>query len=90
MRRAFLALLGLSVIAALVAAVAWARPNLVPRWARFGEAKVVKDYGLYCKEHGVPEKFCTLCHPELKDKLLLLPGARQHPGRDLHALPPRG
>jgi len=30
-----------------------------------------EDYGLYCKEHGVPEKFCTLCHAELKDKLLL-------------------
>ena len=29
------------------------------------------DYGPYCKEHGVPEKFCTICHPELKDKLLL-------------------
>lgn len=29
------------------------------------------DAGLYCEEHGVPEKFCTLCHPELKDKLLL-------------------
>lgn len=27
--------------------------------------------GLSCKEHGVPEKFCTLCHPELKGTLLL-------------------
>ena len=26
--------------------------------------------GLYCKEHGVPEKFCTLCHEELKGKLV--------------------
>jgi len=29
------------------------------------------DTGLYCKEHGVPEKFCTLCHEELKSKLQL-------------------
>ena len=29
------------------------------------------DAGLYCKEHGVPEKFCTLCHDELKQTLLL-------------------
>lgn len=26
--------------------------------------------GLWCEEHGVPEDKCTLCHPELKDKLL--------------------
>lgn len=30
-----------------------------------------KDAGLYCKEHGVPEEFCTLCHEELKKSLLL-------------------
>jgi len=30
-----------------------------------------EDYGLYCTEHGVPEKFCTLCHEELKESLLL-------------------
>ena len=30
-----------------------------------------EDAGLFCKEHGVPEKFCTICHPELKGKLLL-------------------
>jgi cobalt-zinc-cadmium efflux system membrane fusion protein len=29
--------------------------------------------GLYCDEHGVPEAFCTKCHPELADKLLLCP-----------------
>ncbi len=29
------------------------------------------DSGLYCKEHGVPEAYCTLCHPDLKTKLLL-------------------
>lgn len=36
------------------------------------ESKAGKvDYGLFCDEHGVPEKFCTLCHPELKKTLLL-------------------
>jgi hypothetical protein len=30
---------------------------------------------LMCKEHGVPEKFCTLCHPELKSRLLM---CREH------------
>ena len=54
----------------------WARINLekLPAWARFGEkarAAPGEDAGLYCKEHGVPEKFCTLCHGELKDKLML-------------------
>jgi cobalt-zinc-cadmium efflux system membrane fusion protein len=29
------------------------------------------DAGLFCREHGVPEKFCTLCHEELKSKLLM-------------------
>jgi cobalt-zinc-cadmium efflux system membrane fusion protein len=28
------------------------------------------DVGLFCQEHGVPEKFCTLCHDELKSKLV--------------------
>ena len=54
---------------------AWARinPEKLPTWARFGAktATPAEDAGLYCKEHGVPEKFCTLCHPELKDKLML-------------------
>jgi cobalt-zinc-cadmium efflux system membrane fusion protein len=35
------------------------------------------DDGLYCKEHGVPEKFCTLCHDELKSSLLL---CKEHGG----------
>ncbi len=26
---------------------------------------------LMCIEHGVPERFCILCHPELKSKLLM-------------------
>src|SRR5437763_11994381 len=54
----------------------WARidPEKLPTWARFGEkpaATAAEDAGLYCNEHGVPEKFCTLCHEELKEKLML-------------------
>src|SRR3954468_7404841 len=52
--------------------LAVARPDLVPAWARLRPApEASADSGLYCKEHGVPEKFCTLCHPELKETLLL-------------------
>ena len=53
---------------------AWARinPEKLPTWARFGgQTPAAEDAGLYCKEHGVPEKFCTLCHEELADKLML-------------------
>jgi len=47
-------------------------PEKLPTWARFGgAAQVALDAGLYCKEHGVPEKFCTLCHKQLEDKLML-------------------
>jgi membrane fusion protein, heavy metal efflux system len=60
--------------AVVVAGVGSLRPDLVPGWARIGAAHGgAKEYGPYCEEHGVPEKFCTLCHPELKDKLLLCP-----------------
>ncbi|QDV39334.1 efflux RND transporter periplasmic adaptor subunit [Tautonia plasticadhaerens] len=57
----------------------WARidPGRLPAWARIGAEVPATaeafDYGLYCKEHGVPEKFCTLCHPELEETLLLCP-----------------
>jgi membrane fusion protein, heavy metal efflux system len=65
-----LSLLGSAALAGL--AMAWARPDLVPAWAKIGApATQTADSGLFCKEHGVPEKFCTLCHEELKDKLLL-------------------
>lgn len=73
MKRAFFALLGVIAVVGLVAAVAYVRPGLVPEWARFGKAGVHEsaDAGLFCKEHGVPEKFCTICHPKLKQTLLL-------------------
>ena len=66
-----------SFIALIVAglagvAVAVVRPRWMPAWARFGSPPpATEDAGLYCKEHGVPEKFCTLCHKELEDKLML-------------------
>src|SRR5512135_79750 len=53
---------------------AWAciNPEKLPTWARFGgQAPAAEDAGLYCKEHGVPEKFCTLCHPEVAKKYKL-------------------
>src|SRR4051794_8268416 len=65
-----LAVLGLLAIAC--AGVAALRPDLAPPWARIGPVQG-PDAGLYCEEHGVPEKFCTTCHPDLKEKLLLCP-----------------
>lgn len=67
-------LLAICIILPLAAAigVAATRPDLLPAWAR-GPANAhaeSDDGGLRCVEHGVPEKFCTLCHPELKGKLL--------------------
>lgn len=67
-------IIALCIILPLAAAigVATARPDLLPKWAR-GPAPALAeadDGGLRCVEHGVPEKFCTLCHPELKTKLL--------------------
>jgi cobalt-zinc-cadmium efflux system membrane fusion protein len=62
----------ISVGVVVAAGLALIRPQLVAPWAG-GTAAQAKGYGLYCKEHGVPEKFCTLCHAELEDKLLLCP-----------------
>ncbi|RUL87012.1 efflux RND transporter periplasmic adaptor subunit [Tautonia sociabilis] len=75
--------IALVVVAATGAGLAVARPDLVPAWAGIDPARLPSwarlaaaapgpvDYGLYCKEHGVPEKFCTLCHEELTGTLLL-------------------
>ena len=61
------------VVAALAGVgLAVARPDLVPAWARIAPApKAAEDSGLFCEEHGVPERFCTLCHEELKKTLML-------------------
>ncbi|WP_422924708.1 efflux RND transporter periplasmic adaptor subunit [Singulisphaera sp. PoT] len=70
-----LAVPGVIVLAGV--AVAVAKPDLIrnhivrPLLAFAGEKKAEDDGGLYCKEHGVPEKFCTLCHEELKKTLQL-------------------
>ncbi len=74
------------VIALLIIgmALAAARPEWLPAGllARLPLAKPgggghpgSDDVGLYCKEHGVPEKFCTLCHEEL---LKTLPLCEEH------------
>lgn len=59
------------VTAGIVVAVA--RPHWMPGWARIGEKTTLptEAAGLYCNEHGAPEKFCTLCHDELKSQLML-------------------
>lgn len=75
MKRALVSSLSVVVAVVLIGcAVAVARPDWLPAWARArvgAEEQGTEDAGLFCKEHGVPEKFCTLCHPELKDKLML-------------------
>ncbi len=48
-----------------------ARPDLLPSWARIRMPAASSETALRCKEHGVPEKFCTLCHKELKSSLML-------------------
>jgi membrane fusion protein, heavy metal efflux system len=83
-RKVILTFVALLVMSAAGVAVAVARPQWIPAWARInpetlpnwarlgGEAPdKAEDSGLYCQEHGVPEKFCTLCHKELEDKLML-------------------
>ncbi len=75
MKRPILVTLGLGT-AALIAflGVNVARPNLLPSWARIALAspsEAPQGAGLFCAEHGVPEAFCTLCHEDLKTKLLL-------------------
>ena len=79
-------ILATAISVALGLGVAVGRPEWAPAWARIetgwlpswvrdqgpGAAGAV-DYGLYCREHGVPEKFCTLCHEELQQELLLCP-----------------
>src|SRR5262245_227651 len=73
MKRIALGLLAACAAIVLVGlGLSWTRPDLVPQWARLrAPAAASADAGLYCKEHGVPEKFCTLCHEELKKTLML-------------------
>jgi cobalt-zinc-cadmium efflux system membrane fusion protein len=55
--------IGLGVVAA--------KPGWLPSWTRPASVAGGKEAGLFCKEHGVPEKFCTICHEELKTALVL-------------------
>ena len=74
MKKALLgALAAVGIIAVAGVALAVMRPDLLPAWAKPPAQAQVADSGPFCEEHGVPEKFCTLCHPELKEKLLLCP-----------------
>ena len=54
-------------------AVAAARPTWLNAgaWLDAPPASSEEDAGLYCQEHGVPEKFCTICHEEMKNTLRL-------------------
>lgn len=70
----FGSLVVLSILAIAGVTVAVLRPDLTPAWAMLRpDAASVAESGSYCEEHAIPEKFCTYCHPELKDKLLLCP-----------------
>ncbi|MBV8281643.1 MAG: efflux RND transporter periplasmic adaptor subunit, partial [Candidatus Eremiobacteraeota bacterium] len=63
------AIVGMAIIGLGLAAF---RPDLLPAWARpQGSAASSAETVLQCKEHGVPEKFCTLCHKELKTSLMV-------------------
>lgn len=52
-------------------ALAAFRPDLMPARLRPQGPAASAETALQCKEHGVPEKFCTLCHKELKTSLML-------------------
>ena len=61
---AVLAVLGAVAAAGVVAArLGWQPPDWI------GGIFGLERAGEFCKEHGVPEKFCTLCHADLKSKL---------------------
>ncbi len=67
------AVAAVGIIAITGVALAVLRPDLLPAWAKPPAQAQGADSGLFCDEHGVPEKFCTICHPELKNTLLLCP-----------------
>jgi cobalt-zinc-cadmium efflux system membrane fusion protein len=64
------AMIAMAVAAAASLGTGCSQPS-APTGAAETASVAGEDAGLYCKEHGVPEKFCTLCHEELKESLLL-------------------
>jgi len=75
-RKLILGCAGVVIVSLLGLVLARARPD----WVRTQVGRILAssetkkgedDGGLYCKEHGVPEKFCTLCHEEIKKTLPL-------------------
>lgn len=77
MKRLLIAALGLGTTALIAyLGVSATRPEVLPSWARLvsaNQSQTPESAGLFCAEHGVPEAFCTLCHEDLKKKLLLCP-----------------
>ena len=69
------AALAAAIVIGLGLGLAAFRPALLPAWARPQTPAASQETALQCKEHGVPEKFCTLCHKELKTSLML---CREH------------
>lgn len=59
---------GIGFVAVLANRGGWRSPAWLASILGEGRARSV-DAGLFCREHGVPEKFCTLCHEELKGAL---------------------
>ena len=74
-RTVFAAVAGLALVALAGTAVVASQRGWQPRqWLSLlpgGGSQQPVDVGLFCTNHGVPEKFCTLCHAELTDKLML-------------------
>ncbi|MEO6809583.1 MAG: efflux RND transporter periplasmic adaptor subunit [Isosphaeraceae bacterium] len=73
MKRILIIVCAVTAAAVLIGgALVVARPDWVPALAGLGGSTEAhaEDAGLYCKEHGVPEKFCTICHEELTKSLL--------------------
>ncbi len=62
------AIVGVTLIGLALAAF---RPDLMPARLRPQVPAASTETALQCNEHGVPEKFCTLCHKELKTSLML-------------------
>ncbi len=61
-------------LGAVGTSVAYFRPEWMPPWARLrpvAAKPAEEDAGLFCNEHGVPEKFCTLCHEDLNKSLTI-------------------